>query len=175
MQSSFRCAYFDIHPNKAPLLNEEDDFAYRYLLTLTAWSAAIDHLCQKSVLCRLRNCTATVAVIRDDRVYSAPDGQFLLDAVEQDARLAGEHMAKSRAEVKEVLRGRIEWARAQTRKCHVHAVAGLIAFDMHLRKNENTDTARRVADVFVSATPHHQLPMFTLICSFTRRSRTHCP
>ncbi len=63
-------------------------------------------------------------------------------------------MAKSRAEVKELLRVRIERARAE--KCHVHAEAGLIALDMHLRKTENTDTARRVADMFVSATSHHQ-------------------
>ncbi len=156
MQRSFRCAYIDIHPNKASLLNEEDDFAYRYLLTLTTWSAAIDHLCQKRVLCRLQNCTATMVVVRDHRAASFSDGQYLLDAVEQDARLAGEHMTKCRAEAKEVLRGRIQRARTQTRKYHVDAEAGLIALGMHLRKTENTDTARRVADVFVSATLHHQ-------------------
>ncbi|RDX50287.1 hypothetical protein OH76DRAFT_467649 [Lentinus brumalis] len=90
-----------------------------------------------------------MVVVRGDRASSLPDGQFLLDAVERDARLTGEHMSKSRAEVEEVLRGRIERARAQTRKCHGHAEAGLIALEMHLRKTENTDTAlRRVADVF---------------------------
>ncbi|TFK86859.1 hypothetical protein K466DRAFT_663434 [Polyporus arcularius HHB13444] len=89
-----------------------------------------------------------MVVVRDHRAASFPEGQFLLDAVEQDARLTGEHMTKSRAEVKEVLRGRIERARAQTRKCHVHAEAGLIALDMHLRKTEKSDTARMVADVF---------------------------
>ncbi|TFK86881.1 hypothetical protein K466DRAFT_599975, partial [Polyporus arcularius HHB13444] len=131
--------------NHKPLLNEEDDIAYRYLLTLTAWSAAIDHLCQKSVLCRLRNCTATVVIIRDDRASSLPDGQFLLDAVEEDAKLSGER----KAEAKEFLRARIVQAAAD--ECHVHAEAGLMALDMHLRNTVHADmedTTRKVADAF---------------------------
>ncbi|RDX50257.1 hypothetical protein OH76DRAFT_1482409 [Lentinus brumalis] len=137
----------------SPLSNGEDDFAYRYLLSMTTWTAAIDHLCKDRLLCRLQNCTATVVIVCDHSASSTPNGQFLLDAVEQDPRLAGEHVAEMRAVVSAFLRERIAQARHQVgaEKPHVHAEAGLMALDMHLRKTEQKDmedTTRKVADTF---------------------------
>ncbi|TFK89002.1 hypothetical protein K466DRAFT_46278 [Polyporus arcularius HHB13444] len=117
-----------------------EEYAYQYLVNLTAGLAAVDHLCWNRVLPHLQNYTATVVMLDEPPTQPSSSHQFLFDAIDN-------HWDKIlRGDAKEILRGKL--ASAGGAGCRVHAEAGLMALDAHLHGAEVPADMQEIATIF---------------------------
>ncbi len=120
-----------------------EEYAFQYLVSLTAGLAAMEYLCWNRVLPHLQNYTATVVMLGEPPTQPSSSHQFLFDAIDN-------HWDKIlRADAKEILRGKL--ASAGGAGCRVHAEAGIMALDAHLHSAEVPADMQEIATIFVSA------------------------